>query len=86
MNEENNDTLKTHNTVPLSSVVSDINKVIAHRLSSDDEKTHQYSTSLPLYYYNDERVSRICTLSFHTFIEFYMIFDTVISSRRQTDS
>lgn len=56
MNEENHDTHKTLNTVPVFVPVSGINKAIADRLS-DDEKKQQYSTSLPLYYYNDERVS-----------------------------
>lgn len=60
MNEENSDTIKTIYTVPLSAA-SGSNKAITHHLSDNDKK-QQYSTSLPLYYYNDERVSKIYSL------------------------
>lgn len=58
MNEENNDdTHKTLNTVSVLVPVSGISRTVADRLADEDEKRQQHSTSLPLYYYNDDRVS-----------------------------
>lgn len=71
MNEENNDTHKTLNTVSVLVPVSGINRTVADRLADEDEKKQQQlSTSLPLYYYNDDRVSTRtdCFIFFSIFI------------------